>query len=265
MKKLIDDYWQTAKAKDWDRVERIGASIWQNIDHALKDKQYAKEISPAIIYLIASINQLFANAKTIGAPPIPHGPLHGQSCIDGALRIVKLISLTEAVPEVKKLKKTYYKVYFGASKELINDVLSNLCMADDVASEVRQLKQRPDTNFSFTYSSLAEVLRDLKMVIMPNMLKQSENSIKAPNSIYACYVVMKEHWHAFENPLEGTYTHLSQHLQHEHPDSEFSFVVESNGQGQLNIIAKTPQVGLQHFIWRTNDNKYILMLSDDKE
>jgi hypothetical protein len=72
------------------------------------------------------------------------------------------------------------------------------------------------------------------------------------------------HWHAYEGFLEEAYEYLSRHLSEDHPESAFSYYINSDGKGLLTIQTNTKSIGYNHFVWRTLDNKYIMMLSDDK-
>jgi HEAT repeat protein len=138
-------------------------------------------------------------------------------------------------------------------------------LEEEVKREVKrktiQKKQRSDIQFHYSYSSLKEALFELRQYYMPNILPRSERSIKS-DSLYSYHLGMKGHWHAFEGSLDEAYAHLSNHLTKDHPDNLFDYSIRSNGRGQLNVVANTASTGYQHFVWKTLENKYILMLSD---
>jgi hypothetical protein len=258
----IDDYYTAVANKNWAGVDAIGAQMWELIEKALDDKRYADKISPAIIYLISKTNE---HAESSPTWYLPRGKKHGQDCCNGALRIVKLLSLQHALPEIKKMKEIYNRRSPRSSQDLMNEVLSDLGLEDEVAEDVAQRKQRSDCPFTYVYKSLAEVLSELEKYYLPHVKKQSEDVIKKDER-YSSFARMPSHWHSFEGLLDDAFEHFSIHLKERYPirtndpGAVWCYQLDSDGKGLLSIMALSRSLGYNHFIWRTLEDKYILML-----
>jgi hypothetical protein len=252
----IDAYYEAERQEEWNKMDLIGPQIWAHIEKALASESYATEISSGIVHLLRGINQ-----SPDGS--VPHGEYSHQFCDTGALKIVKMLSIREALPEVRRLQQNASE----SSKKLINEVLLHLDpnLEEDIKAEEIERKQQPDVQFSYSYASLKEALSDLEQYFLPNIRRKPEHDIKSDSisgGLYSHYLGMEGHWHAFEGSLDEAYAHLSDHFAQDHPESVFRYTISSNGYGQLDIVAATASTGYQHFVWRTLENKYVLMLSD---
>jgi hypothetical protein len=231
-----------------------------------------------------SLNQLFVNITEEGLRKKVVAT-HIEALKDGSEGVrlnasagLGRFSDTRAVPPlITCLKDTSLKVRRNAIISLgeLGDRRAiqplSACLEDQEESVRKSAKQvlegfglqlKPTDRFEYQYYKLNAILEKIEET-MPTLMMQRESDIKEPNSIYSCYHAMEPAWRSFTGSRSEAYNHIMEHFRRDHPDTEFSYTIQSDGRGQVNIIANTPRVGLQHFIWRTLEDNYILMLSSD--
>ncbi len=177
-----------------------------------------------------------------------------------ALSVVRRMTDQAALVSLARTEKSSF-VRQAALNRIKDPKVVNKISDELMLAELRERDPRgPDSAFERHHHSLRETLMDVRELIMPYIPKQEEASIKRENSLYAYYAETPT-WHAFEGPRDEAYAHLSTHFWERHSKSSDSYTLQSDGQGKVSLIANTPSLGLQHFIWRTTDDTYILMLS----
>lgn len=113
-----------------------------------------------------------------------------------------------------------------------------------------------------SYSSLPEALLATKDA-MTSMESIPDSQVRNDGR-YQDFSQMKSHWHVFEGGLNESHEHIANHFTQDHADGRWSYELKQYGTGLRVLTASSTRSGHNHFLWRTSDDRFVLVLSDDK-
>jgi hypothetical protein len=129
-------------------------------------------------------------------------------------------------------------------------------------AEERELKQKEQlqtrSSTEKTMAPLPQKPLEQLIVRMSSMQAQSDSAIRM-DGIFRGRAQLTSHWQTFEGNLDEAQTFLKKHLSDGFPEGQYRYdFMDAERFLQLNV--NNASRGYPHYVWKTTEGKYILLV-----